>query len=62
MYSKMASRAAARVGQSRRWSSSTLRVAKRLSATALSKQSPTEPIDGTRPAARRRCPKASEVY
>ena len=28
----------------------------------LSKQSPTDPIDGTSPAARTRCPNAHEVY
>ena len=40
MYSKTAPRAAARVGQSASWTSSTLSVAKKLYATALSQQSP----------------------
>ena len=35
--------------------------AKKLSAMALSKQSPTEPIDGTTPHRRQRSPKAKEV-
>ena len=33
-----------------------------LSHIALSKQSPTEPIEGRTPASRQRWPKASEVY
>ena len=44
-----------------RSSSSHSRVAKKLSAMALSKQSPTEPIDGTTPHRRQRSPKAKEV-
>ena len=38
------------------------RVAKKLSAIALSKQSPIEPIEGRTPASRQRWPKAIEVY
>ena len=38
------------------------RVAKKLSHMALSKQSPTEPIEGRTPACSQRLPKASEVY
>ncbi len=45
-----------------RSSSSHSRVAKKLSAIALSKQSPTEPIDSATPRSRQRAPKASEVY
>ena len=37
-------------------------MAKKLSHIALSKQSPTEPIEGRTPASRQRWPKASEVY
>ena len=40
MYSKMAVRAAARVGQLCRYTRSSLRVEKKLSATALSQQLP----------------------
>lgn len=39
-----------------------LAVAKKLSASALSKHSPTEPIEGRTPAAWQRWPKATEVY
>ncbi len=46
----------------RRSSSSHSSVAKKLSHIALSKQSPTEPIEGRTPASRQRWPKASEVY
>jgi hypothetical protein len=42
-------------------SSSHSRVAKKFSHIGLSKQSPTEPIEGRTPAARQRWPKASEV-
>jgi hypothetical protein len=37
-------------------------VAKKLSAIALSKQSPTEPIEGRTPACWQRVPNAIEVY
>ena len=37
-------------------------VAKKLSHMALSKQSPTEPIEGRTPALSQRWPKAKEVY
>src|SRR3954469_1951268 len=37
-------------------------VAKKLSAMALSKQSPTEAIEGRTPISRQRVPKAIEVY
>lgn len=37
-------------------------VAKKLSHMALSKQSPTDPVEGRIRAARQRIPKASEVY
>lgn len=43
-------RSSSRVGQDRRWMSSFFNVAKKLSATALSKQSPREPIDWAMPA------------
>src|SRR5579883_1589229 len=62
MNAKIAKRAAARIDQTSRGSNSTLRGAKKLSATALSTPSPTVPIAGRRPAACRRCPKAREVY
>src|SRR5918994_219670 len=58
----MALRAAARVGHGRRSTSSPLRVAKKLSATALSNESPTEPIEAKSPASRSRRPKAEEAY
>jgi len=45
-----------------RSSSSHSKVAKKLSASALSKQSPTDPIEGRTPACRQRSPKAMEVY
>jgi hypothetical protein len=38
------------------------RVAKKLSHRALSKQSPTDPIEGRTPTSRQRWPKAMEVY
>ena len=38
------------------------RVVKKLSLMGLSKQSPTEPIEGRAPAASQHSPKASEVY
>jgi hypothetical protein len=47
--------------QERRWMSSFLRVAKKLSATALSKQSPLLPIDCAIPAARAFWPNASDT-
>ena len=42
--------------------SSHSRVAKKLSAIALSKQSPADPVEVTTPISRHRLPKASEVY
>ena len=55
-------RASAWVWKRRRSSSSHSSVAKKLSHIALSKQSPTEPIEGRTPASRQRIPKAIEVY
>src|SRR4051812_13698606 len=52
MYSKTSLVSSRRVGQERRWTSSFLSVAKKLSATALSKQSPLEPIERAMPASR----------
>jgi len=43
-------------------SNSHSRVAKKLSHMALSKQSPTDPIEGLTAASSQRRPKASEVY
>jgi hypothetical protein len=54
-------RASLWVLKQRRSSSSHSSVAKKLSHIALSKQSPTEPIEGRTPASRQRWPKASEV-
>ena len=54
--------AAARVGHGRRSMSSPLRVAKKRSATALSNESPTEPVEARSPASRSRRPKAAEAY
>lgn len=51
----------ARVGQVDRSSSSVCSVARKLSATLLSKQSPMLPIDASRPASRRRWPNAQLV-
>ena len=62
MNSKMAARASACVAKVVRASSSHSSVAKKLSAIALSKQSPTEPIDSATPHSRQRPPKASDVY
>src|SRR6266404_7928983 len=62
MNSKIAMRASIWVLKRRRSSSSHSSVAKKLSHIALSKQSPTEPIDGRTPASRQRRPKAIEVY
>jgi hypothetical protein len=61
MYSKTSVRSSAFEGQVRPWMSSFLSVAKKLSATALSKQSPRLPIDWAMPAARACWPKASET-
>src|SRR5229473_4703463 len=61
MNSKTAMRASLWVLKRRRSSSSDSRVAKKLSHIALSKQSPTEPIEGRTPASRQRWPKAIEV-
>ena len=38
------------------------KLAKKLSAMALSKQSPTDPMEGRMPISRQRPPKAIEVY
>src|SRR5450755_5093969 len=62
MKSKIAIRAWTWVLNRRRSSSSHSRVAKKLSHMALSKQSPTEPIEGRTPASRQRWRKAMEVY
>src|ERR1700675_2504185 len=62
MNSKTAMRASIWVRKWRRSSSSHSSVAKKLSHIALSKQSPTEPIEGRTPASRQRIPKAIEVY
>jgi len=62
MYSKTSRRACARLRNVRRSSSSHSSVAKKLSQSALSKQSPTDPIDGRTPASSHRLPKAIEVY
>jgi hypothetical protein len=59
---KTAMRASPWVLKRRRSSSGHSSVAKKLSHLALSKQSPTEPIEGRTPAGRQRWPKASEVY
>src|SRR5208282_2802325 len=59
---KIAIRASAWVLKLRRASSSHSRVAKKLSHIALSKQSPTAPIEGRTPASWQRMPKAIEVY
>jgi hypothetical protein len=59
---KTAMRAWERVAKRWRSSSSHSRVAKKLSVMALSKQSPTEPMEATRPASPSRRPNASEVY
>ena len=60
--SNTAARASACVDKVVRSSSSHSSVAKKLSAIALSKQSPTEPIDSATPHFRQRAPKASDVY
>jgi len=52
MYSKTAVRSSAFEGHERPRMSSFFKVTKKLSATALSKQSPREPIDCVMPAAR----------
>src|SRR6266853_1807917 len=57
MNSKTAMRASTCVLKRRRSSSSHSSVAKKLSHIALSKQSPTEPIEGRTPASRQRWPK-----
>src|SRR5215213_8996925 len=62
MKSNTAVRSAWRVGQSCRSSSSHSRVAKKLSATALSSASPMVPIEATRPVSVRRLPNARLVY
>jgi hypothetical protein len=62
MNEKIAWRASARVAKCSRSRSSHSNVAKKLSHIALSKQSPTEPIEGRTPASRQRCPKVIDVY
>src|SRR5438876_1296328 len=62
MKSKTARRASACVRKCCRSSNSHSRVAKKLSHSALSYASPTEPMDGRTPASRHRLPKATEVY
>src|SRR5215218_11227835 len=62
MKSNTAVRSPARVGQAWRSSSSHSKVAKKLSATALSRASPTVPIEATKPASRSRRPNARLVY
>ena len=59
---KIAMRASAWVRNERRSMSSHSSVAKKLSAMALSKQSPADPVEGITPISRHRLPKASEVY
>src|SRR5215210_99393 len=58
MYSKTSEISSRPVGHERRCTSSFLSVAKKLSATALSKQSPLEPIETAMPASRAFCPNA----
>src|SRR5215469_4822961 len=62
MKSNTAMRASTWVLKRRRSSNSHSSVAKKLSHIALSKQSPTEPIEGRTPGCWQRPPKASEVY
>ncbi len=62
MYSKIAEASSALVSQCRRSNSSSCKVPKKLSAMALSRASPIEPIEPRMPAARNRLPKAQEVY
>lgn len=62
MYSKIAWASWRRVSQRRRSSSSTWRVAKKDSAMALSRASPTVPIDPRMPAWRSLWPNTQEVY
>src|SRR3954465_8192319 len=62
MYSKISLVSSWRVGQERRCTSSFLSVAKKLSATALSKQSPLDPIEREMPASRAAWPKARDTY
>src|ERR1700683_450779 len=62
MKSNTAMRASTWVLKLRRLSSSHSSVAKKLSHIALSKQSPTEPMDGRTPAFSQRWPNANEVY
>src|SRR5215218_870683 len=61
MYSKTSVRSSALAGLERPRTSSLFKVANKLSATALSKQSPLLPIDWAMPAARACWPKASET-
>ena len=58
---KMASTTSAREGRGRRWMSSTFRVARRVSATALSRQVPSLPAEQVMPASRSSARKAQAV-
>ena len=55
-------RASAWLRKLRRSSNSHSRVAKKLSQSALSYASPTEPVDGRTPASLHRAPNAIDVY
>lgn len=61
MKAKTAFARPSRVGQVDLLSSSVCNVAKKLSATELSKQSPMEPIDPNSPVSRSQCPNAQLV-
>ncbi len=62
MYSKTFEVSSRRVGHERRWTSSFLSVAKKLSATALSKEQPFEPIERAMPASPQAWPNPSDTY
>src|SRR3954463_12118862 len=62
MYSKTSELSSRRIGHERRCTSSFLSVAKNDSATALSQQSPRDPMERAMPASRAAWPKASETY
>jgi hypothetical protein len=62
IHSKIALASSSRVCQAFVSSSSSCIVPQKDSIIALSKQSPTVPIEASRPAVRRRCPNAHEVY
>ena len=57
----MASTTSAREGRGRRWMSSTFRVAKKVSATALSRRVPSLPTEQVKPASRSSAWKAQAV-